>query len=265
MKKQQIRDLAEEASNTGKSKVKDSNKIKINKTNKTNNDPNEIKKELMMELKDENVMIINKNNKSNDKNNKSNDNNDNIDDNIDNIDDDDDDNDNNDDDDDDDDSDNDNSNNDSNSVSENDNKGILNNIDKKDKKNKKGKENTKYNTDNTDNKDNTDKTDKIDNNDISQFKENVIKFVRMDDLIRQKMEEIKELKDQKKPFEEFILGYLEKKDSPFVNIKSGKLIKNKSETKAPLKLDIIKESIVEGIKSENNLEAINEIKCNDIS
>lgn len=100
---------------------------------------------------------------------------------------------------------------------------------------------------------------------MPEFKENVVKFVKMDDLIRIKMEEIKELKEQKKPYEEYILGFLEKKDAPFVNIKTGKLIRNKSETKTPLKLDIIKESIVEGIKSENNMEAASDTKYNDIT
>jgi hypothetical protein len=110
-----------------------------------------------------------------------------------------------------------------------------------------------------------DENNKVEKDTMPEFKENVVKFVKMDDLIRIKMEEIKELKEQKKPYEEYILGFLEKKDAPFVNIKTGKLIRNKSETKTPLKLDIIKESIVEGIKSENNMEAASDTKYNDIT
>ena len=110
-----------------------------------------------------------------------------------------------------------------------------------------------------------DENNKAERDTMPEFKENVVKFVKMDDLIRIKMEEIKELKEQKKPYEEYILGFLEKKDAPFVNIKTGKLIRNKSETKTPLKLDIIKESIVEGIKSENNMEAASDTKYNDIT
>jgi hypothetical protein len=108
-------------------------------------------------------------------------------------------------------------------------------------------------------------SEKEEKDDMPEFKENVVKFVKLDDLIRQKQDEIKGLKENKKPYEDFILGYLQNKDAPFVNIKSGKLIKNKSESKAPLKLEIIKESIAEGIKNEKNLTSINEVKCNDIT
>ena len=43
-----------------------------------------------------------------------------------------------------------------------------------------------------------------------EFQENVVKFVKIDDLIRKKQEELSELKKQKKPCEEFILKYLDK-------------------------------------------------------
>lgn len=84
----------------------------------------------------------------------------------------------------------------------------------------------------------------------NEFKEKVLAFIKIDDIIRKKNEEVKELKDKKKECEEYILRYLDKADAGFVNVQGGKLIKNQSESKAPLKVEIIKESIVEGIKSE---------------
>jgi hypothetical protein len=88
----------------------------------------------------------------------------------------------------------------------------------------------------------------------NDFKEKIINYIKVDDLIRKKQDEIKELKDKKDEAEEFILKFLDKSDSTFVNIPGGKLIKNQSETKAPLKIEIIKEAIVESIKKEKLVE-----------
>lgn len=98
----------------------------------------------------------------------------------------------------------------------------------------------------------------------NDFKEKVIMYIKCDDLIRSKMEEIKELKEKKKPCEEYIIKYLDRKDSPYVKVKDGKLIKNKSETKGALKTDIIKDAIQEGIKDEK-LNEINAVKTADIT
>ena len=84
----------------------------------------------------------------------------------------------------------------------------------------------------------------------NEFKEKVLTYVRCDDLIRKMTEEIKELKGQKKPCEDYIIKYLENKDASFINIKNGKLTKNKSETKGSLKADIIRNAIVDGIKDQ---------------
>lgn len=87
-----------------------------------------------------------------------------------------------------------------------------------------------------------------------RFKESVIKFIKIDDQIKQKMEEVKELKEQKKPFEEYIIQTLETADATHVNVKGGKLRKNVVESKAPLKNEIIKTALLEGIIKENITE-----------
>lgn len=81
-----------------------------------------------------------------------------------------------------------------------------------------------------------------------EFQENVVKFVKLDDLIRKKQEELSELKKQKKPCEEYILKYLDKTDLNTIEITDGKLRKNKSETKKSLSQDIIKETLTELLK-----------------
>ena len=89
-----------------------------------------------------------------------------------------------------------------------------------------------------------------------EFQENVLKFVKLDDLVRKKQQELSELKEQRKPCEQYILKYLDKVDQNMIEISDGKLRKNKSETKAALSQDIIKASIAEKIKDPQIVEEI---------
>lgn len=97
-------------------------------------------------------------------------------------------------------------------------------------------------------------TDSI--NVTKEFQENVIKFVKIDDLIRKKTNEVAELKSQKKPIETFILKYLDQVNESVVEITNGKLRKNKSETKAGLTIDIIKEAIEKKVKDPKIVDDI---------
>jgi hypothetical protein len=114
---------------------------------------------------------------------------------------------------------------------------------------------------------NSNNSNKKDDKDVSNsFKEKIINYIKVDDLIRKKQDELKELKDKKEECEEYILKYLDKSDAGFVNIPGGKLIKNQSETKGTLKVETIKESIIEGIKKEKltNSEEISKKLIEDI-
>lgn len=89
-----------------------------------------------------------------------------------------------------------------------------------------------------------------------EFQENVIKYVKLHDLINKKNEEIRELKKMKKPCEDFILKYLDKFDVNYVEVTDGKLRKNKSENKVPLSQDIIKEAIAKKVTDPKVVEEI---------
>lgn len=89
-----------------------------------------------------------------------------------------------------------------------------------------------------------------------EFQEMVVKFVKIDDLVRRKEKEIRELKNQRKPCEAFILEYLDQIGETTIEITGGKLRKNKSETKVPLSQDIIKDAINEKIKDPMEVEQI---------
>lgn len=82
------------------------------------------------------------------------------------------------------------------------------------------------------------------------FTEKVIKYVTIDNLIKKKNEELKELKDQKKPCEKFIIEYLEDIDQNEVKITNGQLkravtTRQKAITKLLIKTVLVKHGIAE--------------------
>lgn len=84
----------------------------------------------------------------------------------------------------------------------------------------------------------------------NDLKEKILTYIKIDDMIRKKRDEMKELNDKKKSFEEILLKYMGNNDATYFNVPGGKLIKNESETSGTLKQDIIKDAIIEGIKKE---------------
>lgn len=93
----------------------------------------------------------------------------------------------------------------------------------------------------------------------TKFLESVIKYLGLDDTIRKEnnefREKIKIMKEDKNNLEVNILRFLERSGDNFIEIKGkGKLIKNKSETKAPVKSENIREGIYEGLKKEKLIE-----------
>ena len=101
------------------------------------------------------------------------------------------------------------------------------------------------------------KTDSV--NVTKEFQENVIKFVKLDDLMRKTQSQLVELRSQRKPVESFILKYLDQVNETMVEITNGKLRKNKSETKVPINLEIIKEAIEKKVKDPKTVEEILQI------
>ncbi|AYV78818.1 MAG: hypothetical protein Edafosvirus36_8 [Edafosvirus sp.] len=93
----------------------------------------------------------------------------------------------------------------------------------------------------------------------NEFREKVVTYIKIDDLVRKKKEEIKELQTKKKPCEEFLIRYLEGIGENIVQVDGTKLIKNKSETKEALKKDVIKDSILDKIKEKKLLN--NDTDC----
>ena len=78
-----------------------------------------------------------------------------------------------------------------------------------------------------------------------EFVEVVKNWVKIDDEIREKNQQIKELKDERKEFETFILEYMDKINENVINISDGKLRRNKSASKGALKQDAIQHALLD--------------------
>ena len=79
----------------------------------------------------------------------------------------------------------------------------------------------------------------------NQFKNNVLKWIKIDDNIREHRKAVKELNERKKEFEETIINYLTEVEEDSIQIKDGFLKKSVTKTKEPLKKENIKNALVE--------------------
>ena len=78
-----------------------------------------------------------------------------------------------------------------------------------------------------------------------EFVEVVKNWVKLDDEIRDYTSKIKDLKNERKEFEDFILEYMETINENVIEITGGKLRRNKSNTKTPLKEESIQTALYE--------------------
>lgn len=91
----------------------------------------------------------------------------------------------------------------------------------------------------------SDDSEKNDEDIEKVFKEMVINWVKIDDKIRVIGDELKELKNEKKQFEEYILGVMEKMEEDTVTLSNGLLKRNVSQSKGSIKEELIQEAINE--------------------
>ena len=90
------------------------------------------------------------------------------------------------------------------------------------------------------------------------FRDNVLRWVEIDDDIRSIRAKVKELNDEKKQFEENIISYLTKVDEESIIIKDGKLSKSVSKSQAPLKKETIHKSLTELVGDSTKAMAMTE-------
>ena len=101
----------------------------------------------------------------------------------------------------------------------------------------------------------------------SELMEKIVKYIKIDDSIKEKQRELREqtkcLKTQKSDMEKYILSYLENINEDYVNIQgTAKLTKTTSISKGAIKPDNIKVSVIDGLKQQKiNLD---EKKINEV-
>ena len=93
----------------------------------------------------------------------------------------------------------------------------------------------------------------------TDFLEKIVKYVKIDDLIRKETADYRDkmatLKEEKIDMEKYILRYLDSVNEQMVNMSgNGKLLKTESIRKSSINKDIIKESIFEQLKKEKLVE-----------
>ena len=85
----------------------------------------------------------------------------------------------------------------------------------------------------------------METSEIEQFKTLVCEWVKLDDIIRSKNNELKEIKNDKKQLEDYILGCMDKLDENVIDISDGKLRVNKTKSKSGLNKNYIQEALAE--------------------
>ena len=76
-----------------------------------------------------------------------------------------------------------------------------------------------------------------------KFKNIVIAWVQLDDKIKTINSELKNMKDEKKQYEDFILDFMEKYNENMITLSNGILKKNVSQTKQSINEEMINEAI----------------------
>ena len=90
----------------------------------------------------------------------------------------------------------------------------------------------------------------------TDFKKKVLKWLEIDDEIRKIRSKTKELINDKKQYEEFILSFLENVGEKELAVNDGKLRRNVSKTKAPLNKASIQKALTEVVKDKAKAETM---------
>lgn len=74
---------------------------------------------------------------------------------------------------------------------------------------------------------------------IDDLKEMILNWLTLDDKAKEVSLSLKDINNEKKQFESYILDYMTKLNKPAIDTTSGKLIKDEKKTKKALKEDIV--------------------------
>lgn len=89
-----------------------------------------------------------------------------------------------------------------------------------------------------------------------EFKQKIIGWVKLDDDLRKIRETVKEINDEKKQHEEYILAFMENIEEKEIAITDGKLSRHVSKLPEPLNKDNIQKAIAEVTKNDSKAKEL---------
>jgi hypothetical protein len=89
-----------------------------------------------------------------------------------------------------------------------------------------------------------------------EFKQKIVRWVKLDDDLRKIRETTKEINDEKKQAEEYILAFMDNIEQKEIAISDGKLSKQVSKSMEPLNKTNIQSAINEVMKDDGKAKAL---------
>ena len=99
----------------------------------------------------------------------------------------------------------------------------------------------------------------VNENSFPEIKEIVIKWLKLDDTIKNLLINIKDLKDEKKQYEEYILSYMTQVKGDIINTSKGNLRRYVSQTKTSIKQEHILSTIQEMTSDEEKARNLTDL------
>ena len=122
--------------------------------------------------------------------------------------------------------------------------------------------NNNFNDEKNDNDDNDNEEDEID---VNVLKKMVVKWIKLDDTIKEYNKDIKDFKSEKSQLEEKILSFMNKNEQNEIPVKDGKIEKKKSETKEPINEEYIKKCLIKSIDDVELVDKLTSVIVNNRS
>jgi len=109
------------------------------------------------------------------------------------------------------------------------------------------------------NDDSNSQSNVVNENSFPEIKEIVIKWLKLDDTIKNLLINIKDLKDEKKQYEEYILSYMTQVKGDIINTSKGNLRRYVSQTKTSIKQEHILSTIQEMTSDEEKARNLTDL------
>ena len=90
----------------------------------------------------------------------------------------------------------------------------------------------------------------------------IVRWIKLDDIIKDYNSEVKECKNEKTQLEDKILVYMNQTDQNEITVKDGKLEKKKNETKETINEEYIKKCLVKNIDDVAMIDKLTNIILN---